>query len=126
MKAIQYLIDKTGALIQPTTISFSNIDLESNHPTGNQITCIFYDAISTSSTGVITPINPVTTGMTGTINIQARSNDDSAWSNIQNGLLDLSTGENMVFPSGVIRSINAICTSITGCNYILIRLDRGV
>lgn len=126
MKAIQYLIDKTGALIQPTTISKSNIDGESSHPTGNQITCIFYDAITTSPAGVITPITPIFTGLTGTINLQARSTDDSNWSNIQNGLLDLSTGGNMAFPSGVIRSINAICTGITGCNYILIRLDRGV
>lgn len=126
MKVLEYLIDKTGALIYPTTISYANTDKINMSPLVNQITCIFYDAISTSASGVITPIDPVTTGLSGTLTIQARPTDDSAWSDIQNGVLDLSAGDNMVFPAGIIRSLNAACNTIAGCEYILIRMDRGL
>lgn len=131
MKALEYIIDKTGVIIynnnplSPTAIATANINGVYNSPNYNQITLIFYNAITTSSTGIVTPITPVLSGLTGTVTLQARSTDDSAWSDIQNGELDLSTGANMAFPTGVIRSINAICDSVAGCNYILIRLDRG-
>lgn len=125
MKALEFLIDKDGAFVYPEDISEANTDGVVNPPTGNQITCIYYDSIVTNANGTITPTDPVTTGLSGTITLQARSTDDSAWSDIQDGVLDLSTGGNMAFPSGVIRSINAVCADITGCNYILIRLDRG-
>ena len=126
MIAIQYLINASGALIYPTSIQESNISLQNTAPSNAQITLIFYNAISTNPVnGVITPNTPVTTGLSGTITLQARTTADSVWSNIQDGALDISTGANMAFPSGAIQSINAICSGVTGCNYILVRLDRG-
>lgn len=126
MLAIQFLIDATGDLIYPTSVQESNINSQNTAPSNAQVTLIFYDAITTNPiNGVITPNTPVTTGLSGTITLQARSTSDSAWSDIQNGALDISTGANMAFPSGAIQSINAICSGVTGCNYILIRLDRG-
>lgn len=126
MRVLEFLIDKTGALIYPTTIAKANTEAMSSPPIANQVTCVFYNDIQTNSDGSITPIDPVLTGLTGTLKIQARPTDDSAWSDIQDGTLDLSTGGNMAYPAGLIRSINAICTSITGCEYILIRMDRGI
>lgn len=126
MKVLEYLISKTGTLIYPTTISYVDTDKTNFNPMKNQITCSFYDDIQTSSTGIITPIDPVITGLGGNLVIQGRPTDNSAWSNIQDGTLHLADGDNMVFPSGVIRSLKATCESITGCEYILIRMDRGI
>ncbi len=126
MKALEYLIDKEGTIIYPLDIQKSNVDIQSTAPSNAQVTLTFYNDIDTSPKNVITPKNPVFFGTTGTVTMQARSTDDSLFSNIQNGILDLSLGQNMCFPSGVIRSLNAICSNVVGCNYIQIRLDRGV
>lgn len=126
MKVLEFLIDKEGELIYPTTIAKANTEAMSSAPIANQITCTFYDDIETNSDGSIVPIDPVISGMTGTLTIQARPTDDSAWSDIQDGVLDLSSGDNMIFPAGLVRSLNAACNSITGCEYILIRMDRGI
>lgn len=125
MKALEFLIDKTGALIYPTTVASAFTTGIVSPPIANQITAIFYNTITTNSNGTVTPSDPVTSGMTGTLKLQARPTADSAWSDITNGTLNLATGANMVYPQGVIQAINAICTTITGCNYILIRLDTG-
>lgn len=125
MLAIQYLINASGTLIYPTTIQESAINAQNTPPSYNQITLIFYTGIVTNSNGTISPTGAVTTGLAGTITLQARTTPDSAWSNIQNGSLDISTGANMAFPTGAIQSINAICAGVTGCNYILIQMYRG-
>lgn len=126
MKAIEYLIDKNGVLIYPLDVQKSNIDTQSTAPSNAQVTLTFYDDIETTQDGVIIPKFPVFFGLSGTVTMQARSTDDNLFSNIQNGILDLSLGQNMCFPSGVIRSLIAICDNVSGCNYIRIRLDRGV
>lgn len=124
MRALEFLIDKTGALISPTTTSKAMTAGVVSPPDQNQITLIFYDDIETSAGGTITPIDPVTSGLTGTVTLQARSTEDSAWSDIEGGVLNLAT-DNMCFPSGVIESILATCDTVAGCEYILIRFDRG-
>lgn len=127
MLVFQYVISNTGSLIWPSALPVNqNLDTIIS-PSVNQITCIYYNGISSPGpTGVITPNTPVLSGLSGTINIQARTTIDSPWSNIKNGLLDLSTGGNMAFPGGSIYQVNAVCTGVTGCNYILIRFDMGV
>ncbi len=125
MLVFTYLINAAGSVIYPYTTPF-NVQLNNLvSPSYNQITLIFYNNIANNN-GVITPNTPVISGLSGTVQIQARTTPDSAWSNIQNGSLDISTGANMAFPAGAIYQINTICTNVTGCNYILVRFDMGV
>lgn len=125
MLVFEYLIDSAGSVIYPTSIQ-SNTSINTLiAPSYNQITLIYYNGITTGANGNVIPNTPVITGMTGMVQLQARTTSDSIWSNITNGLLDLSTGANMAFPSGAIYQINAVCTDVTGCNYILIRFDMG-
>lgn len=123
MKVLQFLIDASGTLIYPSALPSSNINGQVSVPSDNQINIIFYNAIQTVN-GVITPITPVTSGLTGTVTLQARTTVDSAWSNIKNGELDIST-DNMAFPSGAILQVQALCSGVTGCNYILVQMYRG-
>jgi len=125
MKALEFIIDKNGNFVFPTTISEAFTTGVVTPPVANQITCIYYNTVTVSG-DTATPSDPVTTGLTGTIKLQARMTSDSSWSDIKKGTLDLSLGQNMVFPYGVIQSINAICTNVQGCHYVLVRLDRGV
>jgi len=126
MLVFQYVISNTGAIIWPSTLPVNqNLNIFNNSPSYNQITLIYYNNITTGPTGVITPNTPVLSGLSGTVQLQARTTSDSVWSDIQNGDLDLSTGANMAFPQGAIYQINAICSGVTGCNYILIRFDVG-
>lgn len=125
MKVLEFLIDKTGAFIYPTSISTANISNQNSAPTDNQISLIFYDNIVDNDNGTITPIDPVISGLSGTVEIQARTTADMPWSTIQDGTLDLSTGANMAFPAGQIGQVQAICTTVAGCNYILVQMYRG-
>ncbi len=124
MKVLEFLIDKTGAFIYPTAITTANISNQNSAPTDNQISLIFYNAIQTVN-GVITPITPVISGLSGTVEIQARTTADMPWSTIEDGTLDLSTGANMAFPAGQIGQVQALCTTVAGCNYILVQMYRG-
>jgi hypothetical protein len=127
MRAMYFLIDKTGAFINPTSISTLNPASMINNPAEAQITLTYYDAIQTLSNGQIVPITPVISGMSGTITVQVRPNPDSAWADFQdnNGVLNLSTGGNIVFTAGVISQIKVTPVGVTGCNYITVQLDRG-
>ena len=127
MRAMYFLIDKTGAFINPTSISTVNPTSMNNNPAEAQITLTYYDAIQTLSNGQIVPITPVISGMSGTITVQVRPNPDSAWADFQdnNGVLNLSTGGNIVFTAGVISQIKVTPVDVTGCNYITVQLDRG-
>ena len=92
------------------------------------VDCASFEYISTSNLPGFarsTVDTPVISGLSGTIQLQARTTIDSIWSNVSGGLLDLSTGANMSFPGGAIYQVNAICIGVTGCNYILVRLDMG-
>ena len=126
MFVFEYIIDNSGSLIYPSYLPVSPILDVLSVPCNHQVTVIYYDDIEINSNGTVTPITPVLSGLGGNIQIQARSTKDSVWSNIQNGNLTLSSGENMAFPAGIIYQVKAVCTGVTGCNYILIRLDRGV
>lgn len=126
MRAINFLIDKTGVFINPTTISTLDPKAMVNNPDSAQITLTYYNNITTNSENKIIPIDPVTTGMTGTITVQLRPNPDCDWSNIDGGgVLNLANGDNIIFTAGVISQINVIPVDVTGCNYINIQLDRG-
>lgn len=126
MRAINFLIDKTGVFINPTTISTVDTRTMINNPDSAQITLTYYNNITTNAEGKIIPIDPVTTGMTGTITVQLRPNPDCDWSNIDGGgVLNLANGDNIIFTAGVISQINVIPVDVTGCNYINIQLDRG-
>ena len=124
MRVANYLIDKTGTLIYPT--AQINIINNAKHNIANtQITLIFYTGIITNADGSISGTGVVTTGLTGTINVQARSDINDIWTNIENGTLYISTA-NKCFPSGVIQSLKLTCTGVTGCNYIQVLLDTEV
>jgi hypothetical protein len=127
MRAMYFLIDKTGAFINPTSISTLNPASMNNNPAEAQITLTYYDAIQTLSNGQIVPITPVISGMSGTITVQVRPNPDSAWADIQDnaGVLNLVTGDNVVYTGGVISQIKITPAGVTGCNYISVQLDRG-
>lgn len=127
MRAMYFLIDKTGAFINPASISTLNPASMNNNPAEAQITLTYYDAIQTLSNGQIVPITPVISEMSGTITVQVRPNPDSAWADFQdnNGVLNLSTGGNIVFTAGVISQIKVTPVNVTGCNYITVQLDRG-
>lgn len=125
MLIFTYLINSAGDLIYPSPNLPVNKQLNNlNTPGNNQITLIYYNNI-TNNNGLIIPDTPVISGLSGTIQLQARTTIDSIWSNVSGGLLDLSTGANMSFPGGAIYQVNAICIGVTGCNYILVRLDMG-
>lgn len=125
MKVLEFLIDKTGAFVYPTTISITQINSMIAAPTDNQINLIFYDDIVTNENGTITPIDPVISGLSGTVTVQARTTPDMPWSDIEDGVLDLSTGANMAFPTGQIAQVQALCATVAGCNYILVQMYRG-
>ncbi len=120
MKPLQYLFTKTGTLVYPT--ADANNDLVSNPPAYNQISLVFYNDLASDG---VTPIDPIITGLSGTVTVQARATPDSAWDDINNGILDLAVGGNKVFPQGIFSGIKIICASVAGCEYILVRLDRG-
>lgn len=126
MKIIQFLTDASGTLVYPTELQKADVDRITSGQFYNQITLVFYNDIETDSKGIIIPINPVTDGLSGIVTVRARSTDDSFWSDIEDGVLDLSKGGNMAFPAGVIRSVQISCSGVTGCSYILVRVDRGV
>jgi hypothetical protein len=126
MRVMNFLINKTGAFINPTGISTLDPKAMVNNPDSAQITLSYYNNITTNANGEVIPIDPVTTGMTGTITIQLRPNKDCGWSDIDGGgVLNLANGDNIIFTAGVISQINVIPVDVTGCNYINIQLDRG-
>ena len=126
MIAFEYIIDAAGTLIYPAVLPVSQISYQQSAPSNAQVTLIFYNQIQIDpDTNIITPIIPVTSGLSGTITLNARTSPDSVWSPIQNGALDISTGANMAFPSGAIGQIQAVCAGVAGCAYVLVRLDRG-
>lgn len=127
MKTLQYIITNTGTLVYPSVLPSSEKDRQSNNPNFNQITCIYYTGITTATNGLVTGTGAVTSGLAGTITLQSRLNADCPWSPISGGTLTLSNSppDNMAFPAGVIGQVNAIPSGVTGCNYILVRLDRG-
>lgn len=130
MNALQFLIDKDGEFIWP----LAEVDASgstSSPPQFNVITLTFYNDIETqtnSLTGAttnITPIDPVTTGLTGTITVQARPNKDSPWLSIQDGAIDISIAGAMLNVEGFLTGIKLTPATVTGCNYILCDLIRG-
>ena len=124
MRLAKYIIDKNGVLIYPLTQL--NINNNAKHNiANNQITVVFYNGIITNSDGSISGTGVITSGLTGTIKIQARSDIDAIWSDIENGTLNIAN-DNMVYPSGIIQSLNIICTGITGCNYIGVILEGNI
>ena len=120
MQLIKMIINKTGELIYP--ITYPNIN--NKNVNNNQITLLFYNDIFTQIDGSVIGINPILTNLTGTITIQARSDIDSKWNDIEGSPLNIAS-DNMLFPLGVIQSIKAICNNVTGCNYIAILLNGG-
>jgi hypothetical protein len=124
MRVANYLIDKEGVLIYPT--SQLNIENDAKHNIINtQITLVFYSGIVTNPDGSISGTGVVTTGLSGTVNVQARSDIDDRWSDIDNGNLDISTS-NRVYPAGVIQSVNLITNEVAGCEYIGVIVDTNL
>lgn len=130
MKALQFLIDAVaGVPIWPSIIPDASPS-SSSPPDFNTILFKLYDdiQITTDSQGNITdiiPINPVTSGASGTITVQARPSSDSPWLNLEDGTLDVSMNEIMAQPQGLITGIKATPASASGFNYILCELYRG-
>lgn len=125
MKVLEYIINAAGTLIYPASQPEAPTPGIANGTFYNTITLTFYTNIVTAPSGVITPSGPVITGLTGTVIVQARPTVDSAWANIANGTLDLAASGNTVAPLGLVSGVKLIPSAVTGCNYIVVRLDRG-
>ena len=124
MRLAKYIIDKNGVLIYPLTQLKLNNNTKSNIA-NNQITLVFYNGIVTNPDNTISGTGVVTTGQTGTVTIQARGDIDAVWSNIEGSPLNIATN-NMLYPAGVIESLNITCTGVAGCNYIGVILEGNV
>jgi hypothetical protein len=132
MLVLEFLIDKDGLDIWPLDIpDLNNTSQTFNNPGLNVITLTFFNSIVTTTnpySGAITnisPTNPVTEDITGTVTIMARPTPNSVFLNIENGTLDLSLNEVMLNVEGLISGIVAAPSGVTGCNYILCQLTRG-
>lgn len=130
MKVLEFIIDKTGALIYPSQPPKASIDDITYGTFRNNITLTFFQNIEVTYTPsgkqIITGKDPIISGMTGTITVQSRRTPNSSWDSIQDGVLNLANGDNACFPDGIVSGVNLIPSSVSGCNYIAVRLDRGV
>jgi hypothetical protein len=130
MRSTYQLIDKTGALISPTELYYFDLDSPTSDASllQNQISLVFYNDIETNG-DVITPIDPVTTGITGTVTPKIYPAKDARALPIidVNGdpvAFDISS-QNMLNVNGVIAALELTCTGVDGCEYILVKIDRG-
>ncbi len=130
MKTLQFLIDKDGVFVWPLAQA-NTTDSTTNPPQFNVIRLTFYDNIETQTntltgdTTNIVPIDPIISGLTGIITVQARPSNDSPWLSIQDGALDLSINDVMLNVEGLITGIKLTPAAVTGCNYIFCELFRG-
>lgn len=130
MKVLQFLIDKEGVLVWPLSQT-NTTPSTTSAPNFNVVLIKFYNDLQTQTntltgeTTNIIPINPVTTGLAGTITMQARPSDDSPWLNLETGSLDISMNDVMANVEGLITAIKLTPADIVGCNYILCEMYRG-
>lgn len=131
MKTLQFLIDTDGTLIWPLIVQDALATGQSSPPLTNAIVLTFYDDIETTTnptTGSITditPIDPVITGLSGTITVKARPSPNSPWLNITDGSLDISMDDVQLLANGLITGVQLTPALVTGCSYILCELTRG-
>ncbi len=130
MKVLQFLIDKEGAFVWPLAQT-NTTDSTTSAPNFNVIKLTFYNDIETQTNSLtgettnIVPVDPVISGLSGTVTVQARPGQDSPWLSIQDGALDLSATDIMLNVEGLITAVKLTPATVTGCNYILCEMLRG-
>lgn len=121
-----FLIDKFGVPISPAALpTFKPQNLQ-NPTFPTFISFEFYEAIINES-GVIFPVSPVTSGVTGTITPSVLLSKDSAIEQLINpdgspAYFDLSTDKIGEFTAPMYQ-LSLACQDVAGCNYIKVIVD---
>lgn len=94
----------------------------------NQISLEFFNSTITDANGAIEP-NPaskVTSGLTGNLTLDVRASENAPYSSALPGgnVIDVST-TSMIAPFvGVVGKLTATSSTVAGCNFINILIDR--
>jgi hypothetical protein len=132
MASVSILIDKNGNVINSTDNHLQPVNgnnLVYNTPTKsiNQITMAFYNGIITLGNGykVVDRTTKVTSGLSGTITIQAKSFEDMPYPiNIENATnINIATTCIVPFFEGTLSSLVFTTAGLGGCEYVLVIVE---